>query len=102
MNQTLAPRNRTADNTAELFRPIARDLEKVEAILQDLDLVRVPKLVVFNKTDRLGNGSDRLATLTRRYDAVAVSALRREGLDGLVDTADRLLGEPHAAVQLVQ
>jgi GTPase len=76
-------------------------MKAVDAILQDLDLAQVRKLVVFNKTDRLGNGSDWLASLTRRYGAVAVSALRGEGLDRLVETADRLLGEPLAAVQLL-
>jgi 50S ribosomal subunit-associated GTPase HflX len=76
-------------------------MKAVDAILQDLDLAQVGKLVVFNKTDRLGNGSDWLASLTRRYGAVAVSALRGEGLDRLVETADRLLGEPLAAVQLL-
>jgi GTP-binding protein HflX len=76
-------------------------MQAVDAILRDLALAHVPKLVVFNKTDRLGNGSDWLASLTRRYEAVAVCALRGEGLDRLVETADRLLGEPLAAVQLV-
>jgi len=69
-------------------------MKAVDAILHDLDLGRVPKLVVFNKADRLGNGSERLASLTHRHHAVAVSALRGEGLDRLVETADRLLGQP--------
>ena len=72
-------------------------MKAVDAILHDLDLGRVPKLVVFNKADRLGNGSEWLASLTHRHHAVAVSALRGEGLDRLVETADRLLGEPQAA-----
>ena len=71
-------------------------MKAVDAILHDLDLGRVPKLVVFNKADRLGNGSEWLASLTHRHHAVAVSALRGEGLDRLVETADRLLGEPQA------
>lgn len=71
-------------------------MKAVDAILRDLDLGRVPTLVVFNKADRLGNGSEWLSSLTRRHHAVAVSALRGEGLDRLVETADRLLGEPRA------
>ncbi len=63
----------------------------VDAILASLSLDGVPKLVVFNKIDRLQNGQ--LGSLCRRYDAVAVSALRREGLDQLVEEADRRLGE---------
>jgi GTP-binding protein HflX len=73
-------------------------MQAVDAILAQLSLDRVPKLVVFNKTDRLGNGSDWLASLCRRYRAVAVSALRREGLDQLVEAADHLLGEPRPTV----
>jgi GTP-binding protein HflX len=74
----------------------------VDAILASLELERVPKLVVFNKIDRLQNGAVELANLCRRYDATAVSALRRDGLDRLVAEADLRLrrnGEaaaPHA------
>ena len=74
-------------------------MQAVDAILAQLALERVPKLVVFNKIDRLSNGSDWLASLSRRHQAVAVSARRGEGLDRLVDEADRLLGEPHAAAE---
>jgi 50S ribosomal subunit-associated GTPase HflX len=48
---------------------------------------------VFNKTDRLSNGAGELANLCRRFGAVAVSALRGEGLAQLVAEADRRLGE---------
>jgi len=74
-------------------------MQAVDAILAQLALERVPKLVVFNKIDRLSNGSDWLASLSRRHQAVAVSARRGEGLDRLVDEADRLLGEPRAAAE---
>jgi GTP-binding protein HflX len=70
----------------------AERMQAVDAILHDLELDRVAKLVVFNKVDRLGNGADLLANLVRRHDAVAVSALRGEGLDRLVEIADRRLG----------
>ncbi|MGH7857529.1 MAG: GTPase HflX [Candidatus Binatia bacterium] len=68
-------------------------MEAVEAILDDLELEAVPRLVVFNKIDRLGNGDDLLRSLCRRHQAVAVSALGREGLDALVEAADRVLFE---------
>jgi GTPase len=77
-------------------------MQAVDAILEQLSLERVPKLVVFNKIDRLGNGSDWLASLCRRYRAVAVSALRGEGLDRLVDAADHLLGEKQASTDAAQ
>ncbi len=65
----------------------------VEGILRDLDLDRVARLVVFNKIDRLGDGSDFLQGLCRRHQAVAVSALQAEGLKALVEAADRILFE---------
>jgi GTP-binding protein HflX len=70
----------------------------VDRILADLGLDRIPKLVVLNKIDRLaGSGLD-LETLCSRYDAVAVSALQREGLERLVEAADRLLFGPTESV----
>ena len=77
-------------------------MRAVDAILEQLALERVPKLVVFNKIDRLGNGTDWLASLCRRYRAVAVSALRGEGLDRLVEAADHMLGEKQAAADASQ
>jgi GTPase len=71
-------------------------MEAVDSILGDLHLDSVPKLVVFNKIDRLSDGTDSLASLCRRHGAVAVSALRGQGLDHLVEAADRMLGEPRA------
>jgi GTP-binding protein HflX len=69
-------------------------MEAVDSILSDLHLDSVPKLVVFNKIDRLSDGADAPASLCRRHRAVAVSALRGQGLDHLVEAADRMLREP--------
>jgi GTP-binding protein HflX len=66
-------------------------MRAVDGILTDLALEHLPRLVVFNKIDDLGNGSELLQNLCRRHGAVAVSALQREGLDRLVEAADRLL-----------
>ena len=63
----------------------------VDSILAELGLEQAPRLVVFNKIDRLGNGSDLLSNLCRRHGALAVSAIRGEGLDRLVEAADRML-----------
>lgn len=71
----------------------AERMQAVDSIVHDLELDRIPTLVVFNKIDRLENGAQELASLCRRYDAVAVSALRGEGLDRLVAAADQRLGE---------
>jgi GTP-binding protein HflX len=56
-----------------------------------LELETVPRLLVFNKADRLPVGvADHLA---RRYDAIAVSALDRASLEPL---RARLLALCHA------
>jgi GTP-binding protein HflX len=74
-------------------------MQAVDEILADLELDGVPKLVVFNKIDRLGNGGGEIASLCRRHRAVAVSAMRGEGLDQLVALADRMLGEPQPGIR---
>jgi GTPase len=67
-------------------------IEAVEAILRDLEVDAVPTLLVLNKIDRLGtDDGDRAARWIRSRDAVAVSALRRDGLDRLVERADAML-----------
>jgi GTP-binding protein HflX len=50
-------------------------------LLQELELERVPRLLVFNKADRLPD--DQAKHLAGRYDAIAVSALDRSTLDPL-------------------
>ncbi len=77
-------------------------MEAVDSILGDLHLDSVPKLVVFNKIDRLSDGANAVASLCRRHGAVAVSALRGEGLDHLVEAADRMLGESRAGTDALQ
>ena len=67
-------------------------IEAVETILQELDVDDVPTLLVLNKLDRLAAADgDRAARWLRSRDAVAVSALRRDGLDRLVARADAIL-----------
>jgi GTP-binding protein HflX len=61
----------------------------VERLLADLSLDAIPRLVVLNKTDRLP--VTQVASLARRYEGVAVSALQRRGLAELVDAAEREL-----------
>jgi GTP-binding protein HflX len=55
----------------------------VERILDELELSRIPKLLVFNKVDRAD--AEIVAPLCRRYQAIAVSALQRESLQTLLD-----------------
>ena len=64
-------------------------MEAVEAILEQLHLDAIPRLVVFNKVDRLAG--DR--SFTNQTDTVAVSALTGEGLERLVERIGALIGQ---------
>ena len=61
----------------------------VERITAQLELQHFPRLVVLNKTDLLSD--EEVLALVRRYDAVAVSAVRRKGLSELISRAEAML-----------
>src|SRR5208337_2201377 len=69
----------------------ARDAQvaAVERILESLGLQATPRLLVWNKADRVG--AEELALLLRQRGGVAVSALAQQGLDALLFKADRTL-----------
>ncbi len=67
-----------------------RKMDAVGRVLADLDLQTIPRLVVLNKADRVEKPM--LDIYCHRYDGVAVSALKREGLDRLLAAADARLG----------
>jgi GTPase len=60
----------------------------VEGILGELDLLSTPRLLVYNKADRVPGGAEGHAA---REDAVAISALHRQGFERLLARADRIL-----------
>jgi GTP-binding protein HflX len=65
-------------------------METVARLLQDLDLSRIPTLLVFNKADRMsGTFTDQTA---RRVDAVALSALDPHSLGPLLERLEKALG----------
>jgi GTP-binding protein HflX len=70
---------------------LERKMEAVNRVLADLDLRSVPRLLVMNKTDQVE--SIAIDRLCRHYEAVPVSALRREGLDLLIQTAETIIRE---------
>jgi GTP-binding protein HflX len=71
-------------------------IDAVTELLEELDLGAVPTLCVLNKADAVS--ADVLDALRARHQAVAVSALRREGLEGLVDAAEaRLASAPNTS-----
>ena len=63
----------------------------VDRILDDLELSEKPRQIVFNKCDRI---PETVAfALERRFGAVAISALKKQGLSELVETIERRLFE---------
>jgi GTP-binding protein HflX len=64
-------------------------VEAVEKILADLGLTGTPRLLVLNKVDRLPPGQGE--ALAHARNAVAVSALSRQGLPELLHRCDRML-----------
>ncbi len=65
-----------------------RCIEAVRRVLRDID-VDAPELLVFNQIDRMADGEG--DALARQHGGVAVSALRRTGLRGLLERAERML-----------
>ena len=61
-------------------------IRAVETILGDLGLLSTPRVLVFNKSDRAD-----AAALAGHEEGVAVSALQRSGLHGLLERAERVL-----------
>jgi len=66
-------------------------MESVENILKDLNVGDKPKLLVFNKTDKLP--ADTVIHILPRYDATAVSAIRPESLRPLLGAIETHLWE---------
>jgi len=68
---------------------LEKKMDAVGRVLDDLDLRSIPRLIVMNKADIVD--ASLLDGLCRRFEAVAVSAIRREGLDRLIAAADDLI-----------
>jgi GTP-binding protein HflX len=69
-----------------------QQIAAVEAILESLDLLRTPRLLVWNKVDRIPKIMER--ALIARRGGVAVSALERRGFDTLlIEAEDTLFSE---------
>lgn len=68
-------------------------IQAVDAILADLDLTGIPRVMVLNKWDA-ADGDTRGALLASYPDALPVSALTGEGLDLAAKIMERRLFEP--------
>lgn len=76
-------------HVVDAFAPdCERRIDAVRRVLRDIG-VEAPELLVFNQIDRMEDGEGE--ALARRHGGVAVSALRRTGLRGLLERAERTL-----------
>jgi len=60
-----------------------------QGILTELELNTIPRLLVFNKEDRVDSGF--VGQWCRRYNAVSISALKGENLDNLLSRIEGVL-----------
>ncbi len=60
-------------------------------VIDGLGLSNKKRLIVFNKTDRVNPAL--IPNVERRYNAVSVSSLRKEGIDRLVEAIESALAE---------
>ena len=76
-----------------------RQMDSVAKILEELGLSSKPRLLVFNKTDRISPEEAR--SLSARYDAAAVSALKPSGFGPLLSSLrDALFNEKAVKVKV--
>jgi GTP-binding protein HflX len=78
--------------------------EQAEAVLQtlrEIEAEHVPMLTVLNKIDRMDDPELASDALAEFDDAVAVSALKKQGLDELLDTVSRKLYETLTPVEVL-
>jgi GTP-binding protein HflX len=92
-----------ADLLLHVVDAAAPDLERrlaaVRGVLDEIGLAETPELLVFNQIDRLPPGLG--AALAARHGGVAISALRREGLEALLAAVeDRLFDSGESGATL--
>ncbi len=64
-------------------------IQSVVNILQQLDLMEIPSILVFNKNDLVNYAV--LQTRTQKFQAISISASHKNGLDNLLDHIERRL-----------
>jgi GTPase len=76
------------------------DLEAVDAVLEEIGAGDKPRLLVLNKSDLLDE-DERGEALLRHPDATLVSALDREGIEGLRERVEGAFQDTLAEVELL-
>ena len=97
-------------HVADVSHPqVENQIQSVDAVLEELDLREIPRLVVLNKTDRAD--PERVQALTRRFGGVPISALDPATLPPLLERLEEMAflpapeyqtaGEPESPGRLV-
>jgi GTP-binding protein HflX len=71
-------------------------ISSVEKILKTLDLEHKKKTIVFNKMDRIDMTI--LKNIEKRYDAVSISCLKKQGIQELIDKIQWVLATGNPTV----
>ncbi|MBI5749764.1 MAG: GTPase HflX [Nitrospinae bacterium] len=66
-------------------------MRTVEGILLELKLSEIPRLLVFNKSDMVDK--ETVENFCHRYNAIAISALKMDNIEGLLERVEELLNE---------
>jgi GTP-binding protein HflX len=69
---------------------LENQLQSVERILEELELHQIPRLLVFNKADLVGD-KEQLANLCSNHNALTIAATERKSLMPLVEEIERRL-----------
>jgi len=73
-----------------------QQIASVDRILADLEFQNIPRLIVFNKSDLIGNenlrGMIRRAGLESGQQVIAISAVKRDSLRPLIEAVENSLG----------
>ena len=79
-------------------------IESVDKILQDLELNRIPRIIVLNKADLLDENSlealERQLKLDKDVESVAISAIHSKTLKPLIDKIGELVKIPDSKFQI--
>ena len=67
-------------------------IASVENILKDLEVADKPKIIVFNKTDKVSE--EEVNIITSRYDAIAVAAVKSDTFGPLLEAIESHIWEP--------
>ncbi|XP_010443506.1 PREDICTED: uncharacterized protein LOC104726361 [Camelina sativa] len=79
-------------HVVDISHPLAQQqIEAVEKVMSELDVVSIPKLVVWNKVDRVDDPQKVKLEAEKSGDTICISALTGEGLDNFCNAVHEKL-----------